>query len=186
MQTDLAGTYLLTRDYETALRLIEELPADSSAFLEEPKDEVLGLFLHRAGHDQRARPLLEPARDRQIALLADKTISPRQVIFSSIYLAQIELGLGHRDAAIHIAERGAQSDAVTRDPLEGASYRGDLAGIYAEAGRNDQAIALISELLKSSQGFSGITPHTLRLDPTWDPLRNDPRFQKLVAPPAPK
>jgi TolB-like protein len=186
LQTDLAGTYLLTRDYETALRLIEELPADSSAFLEEPKDEVLGLFLHWAGHDQRARPLLEPARDRQIALLADKTISPRQVIFSSIYLAQIELGLGHRDAAIHIAERGAQSDAVTRDPIQGASYRGYLAGIYAEAGRNDQAIALISELLKSSQGFSGITPHTLRLDPTWDPLRNDPRFQKLAASSAPK
>ena len=185
LQTELAETYWFTRDYESAIRLIENLP-DSNAFLRDAKDGLLGVYLQRAGQQERARPLLEAARDRQIALLADKTISPRQVIFISIYLAQIELGLGHRDAAIHIAERGAQSDAVTHDPIQGASYRGALAGIYAEAGRNDQAIALISELLKSSQGFSGITPHTLRLDPTWDPLRNDPRFQKLVASPETK
>ena len=68
-------------------------------------------------------------------------------------LARIELALGNRDAAVQIAERGALSDAVTRDPIHLDYYRGFLAEIYAEAGRNDEAIALISEFLNSRLCF---------------------------------
>jgi TolB-like protein/Tfp pilus assembly protein PilF len=180
LQLLLADTYRLTRDYEEAIRLVEELPADSAAFGGAPKDELLGLLLHDAGHDQRARPLLESARDRRVALLADKTISSRRVALNSITLARIELALGNRDAALQVAERGAQSDAVTRDPLYRTSYRSFLAVIYAQAGRNDEAIALISELLNVGSGLNAITPFTLRLLPGFDPLREDPRFQALL------
>lgn len=183
LQLQLAETYRLTRDYETAVRLIEELPADSAAFAfggTFSKDELLGLYLHAAGQEERARPLLEPARDRWVALLADKTLSPRRVAFNSRSLARIELALGNREAAVQIAERGAQSDAVTRDPLYRQLYRSFLAMIYAQTGRNDEAIALISDSLKSSSGFGAITPFTLRLSPGFDPLREDPRFQALL------
>jgi len=55
-----------------------------------------------------------------------------------------------------------------------------LAEIYARAGRKDEAIALISALLKTRSGFAGITPVMLRLAPSWDPLRDDSRFQALL------
>jgi tetratricopeptide (TPR) repeat protein len=181
-QISLADTYWRVRDYEKAIRLIEELPADSPAFgtYNRTKDQVLGLYLHYAGHEQRARPMLERERDRLMALLADSTDSDRAFGFISIALAQIELALGNRDAAIQLAERAAQSDAVARDTIQREYYRCDLAEIYAGAGRNDEAIVLISEFLNARSGFAGITPVMLRLAPTWDPLRDDPRFQALL------
>ena len=113
-------------------------------------------------------------------MLADKTLSARAFAFISIGLARIELALGNRDAAVQLAERGAQTDAVIRDTIIRDYYRSYLAEIYARAGRNDEAIALISELLKSRSWFTGVTPVMLRLAPSWDLLRDDPRFQALL------
>jgi hypothetical protein len=101
-------------------------------------------------------------------------------VFISIALARIELAPGNRDAAVQLGERGAQSDAVIRDTINREYYRCDLAEIYARAGRNDEAIGLISEFLNARSGFAGITPVMLRLAPSWDPLRDDPRFQALL------
>jgi tetratricopeptide (TPR) repeat protein len=185
-QVILAWTYLLTREYDKAIRLIEELPADFSTTrgpTEWSKAELLGVFLDWAGHDQRARPLLEPARDRVIALLADETLDAPVVEGHLYRLAYFELALGNDDAAVQAAERLAQS---SRRPINRLYDRGWLAEIYARAGRSDEAIALISEFLKSPSVFSSVSPHTLRLDPLWDAIRDDPRFQKLVASPAPK
>ena len=69
---------------------------------------------------------------------------------------------------------------MIRDTVFREGYRGDLAEIYALAGRNDEAIALISEVLKSRFRWTSVTPIMLRLAPTWDPLRDDPRFQALL------
>jgi tetratricopeptide (TPR) repeat protein len=183
VQITLADTYRATRDYEEAIRLTEELPSENSAAFNPYdgfKDEQIGLLLHMAGHDERARPLLEPARDRRIALLADKTLSASAFRINSMGLARIELALGNRDAAVQFAERGAQSDAVIRDTINREYYRAFLAEIYAGAGRKDEAIALISEFLKARSAFAGITPFMLRIAPIWDPLRDDPRFQALL------
>jgi serine/threonine-protein kinase len=182
-QIALADTYRETRDYEEAIRLTEELPPENSAAFNPYdgfKDEQLGLLLHSAGHDERARPLLEPARDRRIALLADKTRSAAALWIDSMSLARIELALGNRDAAVQVAESGALSDAVIRDTINREYYRAFLAEIYAGAGCKDEALVLISEFLNARSGFAGITPFMLRLAPIWDPLRDDPRFQALL------
>jgi tetratricopeptide (TPR) repeat protein len=180
-QLDLAETYMDTRDFETAIHLIEELPADSPGFSEYSKDETLGVALYRAGQNQRARPWLERARDLQRVALAAKTLTPRQIFYHSCSLAEIEVALGDRDAAIQLAESIAHSGALTRDPIAAAYYRYCLAWIYARAGRNAEAIALLSQMLKSGTVKSaGLTPYLVRLDPDWDPIRGDPRFQDLL------
>jgi hypothetical protein len=69
---------------------------------------------------------------------------------------------------------------VIRDTIFREYYRSDLADIYALAGRNDEAIALISGLLKSRFRFTTVTPIMLRLASTWDLLGEDPRFQALL------
>ena len=186
LQRELAWTYRLTRDFEEAIRLVAELPADSVAFgpPDPAKDELLGICLHYAGHDEQARPLAEAARDRLKALLADKELSPRQIPFISMRLARIELALSNKPGAVEVAERGLQSDVATRDPIIRLDYRGDLAAIYAQAGRTDAAIALISELLKSSSVAGQITPIMLRINPDFDSLREDARFQALLKEPS--
>ena len=60
-----------------------------------------------------------------------------------------------------------------------------MADIYALLGDADHAIPILQRLLQIPYGFA-ITPALLRLDPIWDQIRNDPRFQELVASPAPK
>ena len=44
---------------------------------------------------------------------------------------------------------------------------------------NSRAISILTQLLQTPYGMAAITPALLRLDPYWDPLRSDPRFQKL-------
>jgi serine/threonine-protein kinase len=79
-----------------------------------------------------------------------------------------------------------EKDAVTGPiPIE------ILARVAAQMGEPDRAIAALQKLLSIPYGGAlaagvPLTPALLRLDPMFDPLRNDPRFQKLVASPAPK
>jgi hypothetical protein len=61
----------------------------------------------------------------------------------------------------------------------------------SQMGERDRAIAALQKLLSipclgALASYAPLTPALLRLDPMFDPLRNDPRFQKLVASPAPK
>ena len=55
-----------------------------------------------------------------------------------------------------------------------------MAGIYALVGDAEHAIPILKRLLPIPYGYA-ITPAWLRLDPTWDQIRNDPRFQELAA-----
>ena len=61
-----------------------------------------------------------------------------------------------------------------------------MARIYAQLGDADHAIPMLKRLLRTQfAGATLLTPATLRLDPIWDPIRNDPRFQELLAENAP-
>ena len=71
-------------------------------------------------------------------------------------------------------------DPTSKDPFEGPDKEENMAVIYALLEDADHAIPILKRLLQIPYGFA-ITPALLRLDPVWDQIRNDPRFQELAA-----
>jgi TolB-like protein/class 3 adenylate cyclase len=106
-------------------------------------------------------------------------------------LALINMDLGDKAAALALSDRAIAANPIEKDAVEGPVPIEILARVAARMGEPDRAIAALQKLL--SIPYSGafafgvpLTPALLRLDPMFDPLRNDPRFQKLVAAPAAK
>src|SRR5881398_1894274 len=105
-------------------------------------------------------------------------------------LALVNMGLGDKAAALALSERAMAANPIEKDPLTGPWSLEILARVAAQMGEPERAIAALQKLLSISYAgafLAGpLTPALLRLDPMFDPLRNDPRFQKLVASPTPK
>jgi TolB-like protein/Flp pilus assembly protein TadD len=91
--------------------------------------------------------------------------------------------LGDKGVAFKLIERAMAAVPIEKDPLDGPSLLAVLAQVAAQTGEPDRAIAALQKLLSIP---SDLTPALLRLDPVWDPLRNDPRFQKLCESPQTK
>src|SRR5947208_1844265 len=98
-------------------------------------------------------------------------------------LALTNMGLGDKTAALALSERAIAVNPVERDAMTGPFPIEILARVAAQMGEPDRAIAALQELLSVPYaGLVGNIPTTsalLRLDPMFDRLRNDPRFQKL-------
>jgi TolB-like protein/Tfp pilus assembly protein PilF len=106
-------------------------------------------------------------------------------------LALTCMGLGDKDAAFKLIERAMAVIPIEKDAVWGPIPIEILARVSARMGEPDRAIAALQKLL--SIPYDGalaqnvpLTAALLQLDPMFDPLRNDPRFEKLVASPAPQ
>ena len=98
-------------------------------------------------------------------------------------LAQIDAELGEKDKAIHEGRAACDMLPVAKDAYDGVLLITNLARVYALTGEKDLALERLDTLSKLPNGPSY---GELRLDPEWDSLRGDPRFQKIVASLAPK
>jgi serine/threonine protein kinase/Tfp pilus assembly protein PilF len=106
-------------------------------------------------------------------------------------LALVNMGLGDKAAALALAEQAMTVLPLEKDAVDGPAPIEILARVTAQLGEPDRAIAALQKLLSiPSEGALAsrmpLTPALLRLDPMFDPLRNDQRFQQLTLEPLSK
>lgn len=165
---------IFDRRYEEALTWLSEFPdvfADQQRFITRAHvyAQVYGLM-------QRPRLERAYADSARLVLLGRLREQPDDSrLHSALGLAYA--GLGQKHEAIREGERGVALRPIGKDTYQGYYRAWDLARIYVMVGEYEAAINRL-EYLVSIPGY--LTPAWLRLDPTWDPLRTDPRFQRLV------
>ena len=98
-------------------------------------------------------------------------------------LGVIDAGLGRKEQALQEGRRACGLLPISKDAITGMALAVNLAQIYTWAGERDPAIEQIAAVERMPNELSyGL----LKLHPYWDPLRGDPRFEKIVASLAPK
>jgi TolB-like protein len=129
-----------------------------------------------AGNAGQARPLYAAVRARMRAALASRSDDPDVHLALGLAAA----GLGLEDEAIREGRKATELMPVSRDNYSGPGYLAWLAQLYVRVGENEQAIDTLKQVLALPYSGMTISPALLELDPAWDPLRKDPRFQKLL------
>ncbi len=96
---------------------------------------------------------------------------------STMMHAFVQAALGQREEAMRNAEAASGMLSLERDAYDGPMLATNLAAVYAQMGEKERAL----ELLGTLRGVPmAATPGALRLEPEWDSLRGDPRFEKLA------
>jgi TolB-like protein/Tfp pilus assembly protein PilF len=168
----------LRRKPAPALKLFEPLARRTDSLKEWMRDaQIFGELQKLSGDTPAARATFVTVRDATEAILRDQPDSVRSLSLLSSALA----GLGERAAALQAIDKAIslQSNDARAQPF----YQETKARILAYFGDKDGALGILSHLLKIPYegGLFGppLTPTLLRLDPDWDNLRGDPRFEKL-------
>jgi TolB-like protein/Flp pilus assembly protein TadD len=140
----------------------------------------LGWTEELAGDHSAARATWQQARSELEAFLKEQP----QNLHLMEFLALTNMGLGDKAAAFKVVEQAMAANPIEKDAMDGPRLIEILARVAAGMGEPDRAIAALQKLL--SIPYDGpmvisvpLTPALLRLDPMFDPLRKDPRFQKL-------
>jgi predicted Zn-dependent protease len=95
-------------------------------------------------------------------------------------LALTNMGLGDKAAAFALVERAMAAMPIEKDALDGPVAIETLAQVAARMGEPDRAISALRKAISlPSRTVPPYTPALLRLDPVFDPLRGDPRFEEL-------
>ena len=163
---------MLQRKFPEALAVLTQL-SQNLYHDSKPREFFEGAIYTFLNDKEKARAAFEQARS-----IAEQSVrqAPNDA-FRHALLGQILAGLGEKEAAIAEGKRAVNLVPESEDALEGPKATLELAKIYTWTGETDQALLLLDHSLSTP---SGITVSSLKLDPIWDPLRSDPRFQALI------
>ena len=167
------------RDPDALFRKLGAIHADgvTIAGIQYPKTWFEALAARMLGDTSKADSAFGAARVQAAsAVIADATSARKLGL-----LAMIDAGLGHRQEAVREARRAY--DLSSNVAIDAPVAACNLAVVYAWTGQSDLALAVLEEWITRPAGANEPDQPTygdFRLNPVWDPLRNDPRFEKLV------
>src|SRR5881392_348001 len=171
-----ADVFLLERKYREGLQEAESLPDDMLASF----SKGLGGKYYLIGF---ARKALQDEAGARTAFLKTKELLDAQLKQSPdaadthVQLAKVLAYLNEKDSALAEAQRATELLPESKDAFGGPEITGGVAEVHAILGDNDRAIEILDGLLSRP---SSVTVQGLEVNPIWDPLRNDPRFQALI------
>jgi TolB-like protein/Flp pilus assembly protein TadD len=176
------GVLTLARRFPEALEVLQKFPGETLTSITTapcPKAFLEGTIHLLQGDETKAQPQLEQARVVSEKLLSEAPEDPARHAQYALILA----ALGRKQEAITEGKRAVELLPESQDALDGPRATEALAQIYAWTGESDEAFRLLDHLLVVP---SGLTIPMLKIDPVWDPLRKDPRFQALIDKYSPK
>jgi adenylate cyclase len=174
---------LAEHDHTAAVKALDLVPADgtidSRYDMSWPRDWHVGLVAHCFNEETAAKNAFNSART-----VAAKTVSEQPEYASAwTILGVIDAGLGRKSEAIAEGKRACELLPLSKDGWDGVGFVSYLALIYSWVGEKGLAL---DQLEISAKAPNGITYGELKLNPTWNALRGDPRFEQIVASLAPK
>jgi serine/threonine protein kinase/tetratricopeptide (TPR) repeat protein len=138
------------------------------------RDFLLGWIKKAGGDTAAAKAAFETARPSQVAYLQKWPDDPNPLMM----LALTDAALGHTEDALKEGRQAAKMLPISRDAIDGPVLATELAQVYVWAGENELAIQQLETLKQVPRAL--IYGDFAKL-PEWDPLRSDPRFQKLLS-----
>jgi TolB-like protein/Tfp pilus assembly protein PilF len=199
-----------TADSQPAYELIQKIVAEDPSAVEALAEQWIYLALCRRDSAEMARALASlsadgiipfnvrmprsfcealAARARDDSIAAGKAFTRTHIEMEGALreepdyaealsvLGMIDAALGNSEEALREGRRAAELLPVAKDTMTGAEILRNLAITYAWVGEKDLAIKQLEELLPL---YGPISYGQLKLHPWWDPLRDDPRFEKIV------
>src|SRR6266498_3866772 len=170
---------LLERDFVGASRAAEALPEKSGDEFEYSRAFGVGVAARMKGDTATARVAFSQARADQETLVRARPDSGPYLSG----LGAIDAALGRKEEALREGRRAVELTPVAKDSMVGPMVVSNLALTYAWIGERNLAIEQLEIAAKLP---AGPDYGDLRLNPMWDSLRGDPRFEKIVASLAPK
>ncbi len=174
---------MMERDFEGAAKILAAYPLAALDYMNggaTPKTFLLGLTAVARGDVTEAQKNFALAA---VAFEKDVHESP-DVAVRHANLGLCYAFLGRRDEAIAEGRRAVELEPESKDAFDGAIMNCYLALIYARVGANDLAFPLLERLAQTPGAVDSvdysITASDLKTRWEWDPLRSDPRFQKLM------
>jgi tetratricopeptide (TPR) repeat protein len=197
-----AYVLVLQRDYTRAEQLVQSIDVTAkpgNAVVDDGNElyrrglnfERLGRIAWFRGDKEKARRYFEVARQSFEQWLANKPPNePWRELLALAYIAEIDAALGRKEDAIREARNAVEYCQAKHNPLAPIADIQALAAIvYMWSGERDAALqqlgAAVAKLFAMQivelPAAVGLSAGELKLNPIWDELRNDPRFDKIVA-----
>jgi serine/threonine protein kinase/cytochrome c-type biogenesis protein CcmH/NrfG len=168
---EVAQLKIYLRKFDEAEKAVR---SDAREINGEPKSLMLGRIYLLLDDATKATAAFEAARRTLETTLQEKPRDAGQRMF----LAETYARLGHKEDAVREAKQAAQTIPESKDAWLGIGLQNDLARIYVILGEIDRALPIIEHSLATPAGFYA---NELRLDPFWDVLHGNPRFERLLA-----